>query len=60
MGLTGKINQALPTPIIQVALCDMTLLKDINSGKEMFLERSSKLGLADMHVVGNVLRTCST
>jgi hypothetical protein len=31
MGLTGKINQ----PIIQLALCDMTLLNNINSGKNV-------------------------
>jgi hypothetical protein len=40
MALTGKNNQARPMLIIQVALCDMNLLKNVNLGKEMFLQQS--------------------
>ena len=39
-GTNQKNNQARPTLIIQPTLCDMNLLKNVNSGKEMFLQQS--------------------
>ena len=53
-GTNWKNNQARPTLIIQPTLCDMNLLKNVNSGKEMFL-RQSKSQLTCMSYF-----TCST